>query len=459
MDHRTYICPRCGAHLRFDADTGRLWCASADCGFVVHPDADGRKEGQRGTNTDDGASPVDLPPFAVEDGEWIPEPRSRRRTVFIGLVVVATAAAVVAMALGPLIWPARPYLSVTPGEIRFDDQTGTGVMPQALAIQNQGKGRLDWEASTDVPWLTIDPPSGTIESGLQILTVKANTMALTEGTHSATFSVTAVGAQNSPQVIAVQVQLASPPEARAIRELLGDNVDVHYGIQPPYVSGPIGVPIELAHGEDATDVTWNELVEFLRQDATDESPYIQDLYMCGTFSELLHNSAEAAGIRAAWVSLDISGRDIGHALNAFFTTDRGLVFVDCTGGDTSAVVPPEFKSVPCDHDRVAYVKPGTEYGLISIDRAESPAYEFYETYSAAWSAYVADLEEYNRLAIEYNAFVTDRVLIAGSADARQAQALHSQLQSQRVSLDLQREVLGDCRWQSLGIVDRVRVYW
>ena len=362
-------------------------------------------------------------------------------------------------ALSPLLSPNRPVLSVSPGELLFDDQTGAGVMPQAVAIQNQGKGRLDWQVSTNVPWLTIEPLSGSIETDLQILTVKVDTTMLSEGTHSASFSVSAAVAQDSPQFIAVQVQFVNPPEARAIKDLLGDSVEVFYGVQPPYVTGPLGIPIQLAHTDEVDDVSWNELLEFLRQDPTDESLYIQDLYMCGTFAESLYNNAAAAGIRAAWVSLDIRGREIGHALNAFFTTDRGLVFVDCTGGDAAVILVRGDDGVACEHDRVAYVKPGMEYGLISLDRAESPAYEFYRLYSEAWETYVAELAEYNRLATEYNAFVDGRTFIAGSADAREAQRLLRALQSRRVSLDMQREVLGECHWVSLGIVDWVRIYW
>lgn len=459
MDNTKYTCPRCGGILNYDAATGLLWCPRADCGFVVRREFSEEWEGAR--------TPVlrhevsrDTPAVGTSaDAEWTPEPPTRRRRFLIGLVVLVTAAAVMAMAVTPLLWPQRPFLSVSPGELLFDDQTGTGVMPQALAIQNQGKGRLEWSVSSDTPWLTVEPLSGSTEAELQILTVKADTSMLPEGTHSATFSVTAVGAQNSPQVIAVQVQLASPPEARAIRDLLGDDVEVYYGIQPPYVTGPIGVPIQLEQPLVARDVTWQELMDFLSQDPTDEDPYIQDLYMCGTFAESVYNSAGAVGIRAAWVSLDIRGRDIGHALNAFFTTDRGLVFVDCTGGDTAVVVASEHTAVPCDHDRVAYVRPGMEYGLISLDRAESPSYEFYLDYSRAWEAYVADLEEYNLLAEEYNALVSGRTLVAGSAAAREAQQLRRDLQTRRLNLDMQKEILGECRWVSLGIVDAVRIYW
>ena len=63
--------------------------------------------------------------------------------------------------------------------------------------------------------------------------------------------------------------------------------------------------------------------------------------VCGDFAERLHNNAEMAGIRCAYVAIDLSGytdpnnygigSNTGHALDAFQTTDRGLVYVDDTG--------------------------------------------------------------------------------------------------------------------------------
>ena len=63
--------------------------------------------------------------------------------------------------------------------------------------------------------------------------------------------------------------------------------------------------------------------------------------ICADFAERLHNNAEMAGIRCGYVSLDTTGYtdphnlgiapDSGHACNVFATTDRGLIYIDCTG--------------------------------------------------------------------------------------------------------------------------------
>lgn len=98
-----------------------------------------------------------------------------------------------------------------------------------------------------------------------------------------------------------------------------------------YYVGATGKPIELINNPNSTDPTYQDMLKFLRSDKTDEIEYDPDSFMCGDFAEEVHNNAEAAGIKAAWVSIDFKGYITGHACNAFNTTDRGLVFVDCTG--------------------------------------------------------------------------------------------------------------------------------
>ena len=58
--------------------------------------------------------------------------------------------------------------------------------------------------------------------------------------------------------------------------------------------------------------------------------------MCADFAEMLHNNAEAAGWRAAYVLIRLGPSKSwptqgGHTLNAFQTPDRGLVYIDATG--------------------------------------------------------------------------------------------------------------------------------
>ncbi|MBE9482994.1 MAG: hypothetical protein IMY88_04865 [Chloroflexi bacterium] len=95
------------------------------------------------------------------------------------------------------------------------------------------------------------------------------------------------------------------------------------GIQPPFQDA------DIVNYGSATNPTWAKLLDFLRNDRTDQKGYVPGVYMCGDFARDVHNNAEWAGIRAAYVAVELPGAY--HSLNAFKTTDRGLVFIDCTG--------------------------------------------------------------------------------------------------------------------------------
>jgi hypothetical protein len=129
-------------------------------------------------------------------------------------------------------------------------------------------------------------------------------------------------------------------------------------------------PIELINNPDAKNPSYDELLAFIQTDTTDRNLYIETFfwgYVCTDYAEDVHNNAEVAGIRAAWVSMYFEGEEIGHAINAFVTTDKGLVYIDCTQTDT-----------------VAYVEEGKEYGCIDLAEAYSPSYSFYDEYKEVW---------------------------------------------------------------------------
>ncbi len=159
--------------------------------------------------------------------------------------------------------------------------------------------------------------------------------------------------------------------------------DVFSGVQPLYEKESIGgrLQINLTDNQIATDPNWQELIAFLLADPTDDKYYQKNIFDCGNFAEMLHNNAEAAGNTATFVAVFFEDEDIGHALNAFKTTDKGLVYVDCTGDDWHLPTFWEWlyeQSHPTEWDKIAYVVKGKEYGVVSIDRATSPEYSFYE---------------------------------------------------------------------------------
>jgi len=242
--------------------------------------------------------------------------------------------------------------------------------------------------------------------------------------------------------------------------------------------GGDGEPIELIDNLNATDPTYAELVAFIVADSTDTNAYLEGGprdYVCSDFAEDVHNNAEAAGIRAAWVSIDFEGNDEGHACNAFETTDRGLVYIDCTGGGGSVYFPvldmyldvspllktpgsvPELE--PASYDTIAYIEIGEEYGLIDIAKAKSLSYSFYEEYKQKWQEYESKLETYNREVERYNQEILGKVYIIGSSEDIRISAWEARLEEESQALDKLAEELGDFWFEPLGVVTDIHIHW
>jgi Bacterial Ig-like domain/Viral BACON domain/Bacterial Ig domain len=96
---------------------------------------------------------------------------------------------------------AGSVLTVSPASISFaGTQPGPNPAPANVSITNAGSGSLSFSVSTDVPWLTASPASGTAPQTVQ---VSAATGSLAPGTYTGHVTVTASGAQGSPAVSTV----------------------------------------------------------------------------------------------------------------------------------------------------------------------------------------------------------------------------------------------------------------
>ena len=72
--------------------------------------------------------------------------------------------------------------------------------------------------------------------------------------------------------------------------------------------------------------TFEEAISFLEEDKTDSNEYIEGEYVCSHFAGDVNNNAESQGVRCALVDVRFPGS--GHAIIAFDTTDKGLVYFD-----------------------------------------------------------------------------------------------------------------------------------
>jgi hypothetical protein len=310
-----------------------------------------------------------------------------------------------------------PIIAFSPQSFSFNAQQGeTNLLTDTLHISNSGGGTLDWSVSDDAYWLTLSPTSSSLtgEVAESTVSIELHISQMSIGTYTATITIFAPKVSNAPQEVPVTVNITENPR------YIYENGAV-------YVGGD-GEPIELINNLNVTNPTFAELIAFVKEDPTDEHYYATDVdvyvgaaevpYVCSDFAEDVHNNAEAAGIRTAWVSIDFEGDDEGHALNAFETTDRGLVYIDCTGQGLLSlllsydVVKTEqgislVETNPTNWDKVAYVEIGKEYGVIDIAKASSLSYSFYEECEQKWQEYTTLVSDYNDEVTQFNQEVSE----------------------------------------------------
>lgn len=278
------------------------------------------------------------------------------------------------------------------------------------------------------------------------------------GSTKQTLTSTQVELNSTKQtLVSIQNELEdTKAELRLYKETLG--VKVSSGIQPPYEKEAFGraLDINLINNQNAINPTWQELKEFLLVDPTDDKIYRENIFDCGNFSEMLHNNAEAAGIKAMFVAVFFEDREIGHALNAFKTTDRGLVYVDVTTGTE------EWKygrGDAAERDKIAYLVKGKEYNSISLGENTPLDYDSYEKMKADWDIYYQKLELYNDEVEEFNREVSGNVYtIWNFEEWMQMKSWERSLEAQSRELDNLRAQL-EVMWIPLGIVTNFEIYW
>lgn len=397
-----------------------------------------------------------------------PQKKTRRAPKIIGITLACIFAIVLFIIISD---PFTPSLSANPLNFSFTVSNGLNPPTQILEIESSRRA-ITWLATDDAQWLNLDPADGSTDEETPI-TLSVDISGMYPGEYAATITIYAPDAKNKLLEIPASLIITETEVTLAIKEAFRgnmNNVEIYYDKQPPYSKGLLYISINLINSQSATDPTWQQLLQFIASDDTDEQTYIEGAYMCGSFAETLHNNAEQAGIRAAWVGIDFSDNIESHALNAFYTMDIGLVFVDCTGGGFEVVIPSFEDSYNSDtnYDKIAYVKIGEEYGSIDVDVARSPQYTFYEQYEQQWEEYESRLEEYNASVEEYNRRVKEynREISRGTYEYSRMVAMYNdllrdeeQLKREEEDLNQLQQDLGYYRWESLGVVSHVEIYW
>lgn len=151
-----------------------------------------------------------------------------------------------------------------------------------------------------------------------------------------------------------------------------------------------GHPLKPRNNPQARNASWAEVRRFLEKCDVSAHPYQLGKYVCTEYARDLHDAAEAAGLRCAVVYVAFEVGD-AHTLNAFETTDEGLVYVDCTGSEHARDSAEDFKTV-------GYLQAGREYGRLALAAAEGGLgrYEHYREVMKRWEDTAAEREQIAR---------------------------------------------------------------
>jgi glucose/arabinose dehydrogenase len=129
-----------------------------------------------------------------------------------------------------LVLTPTPVLALAPTSLAFTAIAGgSNPLPQTITITNTGSGTLTWTSSSDQPWLTVSPGSGTAPGST---TASIAIAGLTPGTYNGTVTFASVEAANSPRSIPVTLSLAPPPSLSVVPSSIGFTV-TQGGAAPP----------------------------------------------------------------------------------------------------------------------------------------------------------------------------------------------------------------------------------
>jgi hypothetical protein len=252
-------------------------------------------------------------------------------------------------------------------------------------------------------------------------------------------------------------------------------IEVYSGVQPPYLrskivdAGDVG-NVHLVANPAAQNPTWQQLKDFIQQDKTDEDTYNTIVNPCGAFAETIYNNAEAIGIRAAFVAVTLKDSTIGHACNAFETTDKGMAYVDCTGmtieeslSDADPHLSPDGKPArifgqPDSHDKIAYIAVGKGLGFVSMEVADSPEYSYYELYKIRFDKFKNDLDACNAAIVQYNSYADQYNRSRNSSLITSVNAQKHLINKLSAQVSADADGLG-AFWPEMGVVEGVKIYW
>lgn len=153
-----------------------------------------------------------------------------------------------------------PAIAYTPSTLDFGSiQVGSNPADQTLEIWNGGTETINWSAADDVGWLSLSPTSGSSTGEHDSVTVSVDTSGMSAGSYSATITITAAEASNSPQTVPVSLVLVDPTDP-----LIGFDPSSFTFTATEGGSNPATQPLEI----------WNSGVDTLNWSAADDAAWL-----------------------------------------------------------------------------------------------------------------------------------------------------------------------------------------
>lgn len=110
-----------------------------------------------------------------------------------------------------LINHSLPVLSCSPTSFNAEVILGGNAASMNFTVTNLGHKTMSYTINENVSWMSVAPADGTSSGETDTIAVHFATTGLTEGVYTSNITVTAIGAENSPQSVEVKVTVRPRP--------------------------------------------------------------------------------------------------------------------------------------------------------------------------------------------------------------------------------------------------------
>jgi peptidoglycan hydrolase CwlO-like protein len=210
-------------------------------------------------------------------------------------------------------------VSLNNDKIALDSQVAS-LQSETVSLNNE-KTALETQVSNlQTEAATLENEKNTLET--QVSNLQANVSSL----QSETASLENLTLSLETQVSNLQSEVTSL-ENEVIQSFnLGYAEGESEGYQLGYDEGYVqGVEDGAGSGWYIRDPTYDEAIDFINSDETDENEYTTD-YVCYDFTADFNSNAFQTGYRCGFVYIEFT--DSAHAIACFNTTDRGIIYLE-----------------------------------------------------------------------------------------------------------------------------------